>query len=161
MRRFTSIGRPAAAYVAAAALTCLASGCAQHIRASETVGPVPEPPPSTGRLVVFTEFQGHEDPNGDTPRVRLPYELFDVNGRFVRKVESNNYDVPTSVALEPGEYSVHARGRDYADADVRVRVAPGRTTEVFLDGTKPSPGIPDDARVRASNGAVIGWRAVH
>jgi len=160
MPRFASIGGRAAVYVAAVAITCLASGCAQHIRATETVGPIPEPPTSTGRLIVFTEFQGHEDPNGDTPRLRLPYTLFDANGRLLRKVESNDYDVPTSVALEPGEYSVHARGRDYADADIRVQIATGRTTKVFLDGTKPSPRVPDDGLVRASNGAVIGWRVV-
>ncbi len=141
---------------AAAALFVAEAGCASGLRVAETVGPVPEAAPPVGHLLVFTELHTLDPYVRDA--YRLPYALYDGRGHRLRTVTSAN-DHPQPVVLSAGDYVVHATGHR-GRADVHIRVAPGRTTEVFLDGTRPPGGVPDDALVRASNGAFIGWRAV-
>ncbi len=136
-----------------------AMSCAKELRVPETVGPVPETASSMGRLIVFTEFRRRTAEDNYANDERLPYALFDASGHYLRTV-SENHQTPETVALAAGEYLVHAKGRHYAHADVRVRIDPGRTTAVFLDGTRPSTQAPSDALVHAANGAIIGWRTV-
>ncbi len=141
---------------AAAALLVVGAGCAGGFNVAETVGAVPLPVTPMGHLVVFTELHTLDPYVRDA--YRLPYALYDGRGHRLRTVTSAN-DRPQPVALSAGDYVVHATGH-HGQADVRIRVAPGRTTEVFLDGTHAPAGAPDDAVVRASNGAFVGWRTV-
>lgn len=139
-------------------LMLLLGGCAKQLHVEQTVGPTPAA--AIGDLVVFTQPIVQVDP--DWGRARLPYDLLDVNGRLLLTVGRTPYDAPLRLALRPGEYVVRAkevRGRA-EDVHVRVRIDQGRTTEVFLDGSKPFPGTPPDALVRAPNGEIVGWRAV-
>ena len=145
------------------------SATSSVVRIAEPVGPAPSSLSvlTSGQLVVHTPFRTEpldistEERPSTTPPTRLPYTIFDIEGRKIQTVDNQRVgSEPAIVNLADGDYLVRANGLDNRVFDVKVRIERGKRTALFLDGSRwPSDFAPTDQVVRTSDGTVIGWRA--
>jgi hypothetical protein len=150
-------------------LVAIAScGTTQVTRIAEPIGPSPSLPSflEEGRLVVHTDIRAEERPiasgyGSATQSIREPYTIFDPRGHKVRSVPGQAAELrPKPVTLPAGEYLVRAKAGNRQLVDLKAQIVPGRTTEVFLDGSwAPTDSAVRDSVVRASDGTIVGWRA--
>ena len=146
--------------VASVALAAVAMGCASTpLKIAGPIGPAPTVASQVadGELLVYTDPY-YPMEIGYEPAMRLPYVVLDLQGSTIRKVQSTDSS-PEAVALPAGDYVVRAPGLGRTAIDVTVRVVPGRTTEVHLDGTPPAVDVSKEAAVYGPNGKFVGWRA--
>ncbi len=140
-------------------------GPVHHVRIPDSIGPGSEipftpPAPAAGGLVVYTDKEEFVR-GGDYYYPHSSYSIHTVGGMPIRRVENRrgieDYS-PDRVILNAGTYLIRARGLGKR-IEVAVRVEPGRTTAVYLDGSwTPPPGAPSEAVVRAPDGTFMGWR---
>jgi hypothetical protein len=139
------------------------------VRIAEPVGPAPSSASvsGAGQLVVHTPASRDRDTSPDEypPTSRTgpsQYTIFDTEGHQIQTVNNQSIGAqPEIVNLADGDYLVRAKGRDNQVFEVKVRLERGKTTHVFLDGSRPPAGFgPTDQVVRTSDGMVVGWRAI-
>jgi len=99
------------------------------------------------------------------------YSIYAPDGRLLERVRNTtgmNDANPTLVKLPLGVYRVEAKAEDYEDVTVTVmvpvRIEPGLTTRVHLDGQWNTPMATKGSGnriVRLPNGDPVGWRLLH
>lgn len=135
-----------------------------YVRINDPVGPLPpsrfaSPAQDRGYLVVYSDTESVER-GGDYYYPHTSYTIYTADGQRVRWV-ANSTDVedesPDRVALSAGTYLIRARGLGRY-LEVVVRIEPGYTTAVHLDGSWTSPsGAGAEGAIAAVDGTPIGW----
>lgn len=156
---------------AAAALAGLAVamsvGCA---RPANIVIAAPVGPPiaaatdaQQGQLVVYNDSTAHPDPAESFQQHgtgRLGFIVADAaSGAVVESIPTGLDSVPT-LKLNPGRYLVHAESLSGATVEATVRVETGKTTELYLDGSRTLSNPSNNGNaVLAPDGSFVGWRS--
>lgn len=143
----------------------ITAGCARSGNTVITQPIGPEPVARTegvrGELVVFTESNASPDPSQaiqEHGAGRLGFTVTDASTGVTVQTAPDGRDVPAAIALSPGFYRVKAETLSGGTVEATARIEPGRTTEIYLDGSRRLANGAQDV-VRDSNGNFIGWRA--
>ncbi len=147
----------------AALLFC---GCASEPIVLGPVGPAPasaSAPIREGFLRIYTAIEKQVD--GDAVHdVRSGYGIYTPDGKRFKWVENHvgqNDELPQTVRLPEGTYTVKAQAEGFRRITVPVVIKTGKLTEVNLEtsGRKRTSVTNETAVVRLPNGDVVGWRA--
>ncbi|HTB82912.1 MAG TPA: hypothetical protein VK742_04590 [Candidatus Sulfotelmatobacter sp.] len=116
----------------------------------------------TGYLQVFTSTEAHTIGDGPLYYTHTGYNIHDMSGRRIRYVRNhvgNMDNKPTAVQIASGRYYVVAKSATHGRLSVQVVIEPGKTTEVYLDGSWRSvPTSDTNSIVFMPNGDAVGWR---
>lgn len=147
------------------------AGCATHqdsVAVNQVVGPDLAPSAinlhqNTGQLVVYTALESPDPISSDYP-THAGYQIYDSDGKFVRRVDNRSgpfYQSPATVSLPPGQYKVKGPATNHGLVEIAVLVKEGETTTLDLDATHFRQHKPTGAGqwVRLPSGEVIGMRA--
>jgi hypothetical protein len=145
----------------------LLTSCAslQSIAVTGTVGPQPARLyPSAGFLKVYSATEEHFD--GDTAYYsHTNYRILTRDGRVFKEVRnaiSPSDEIPETVTLPSGAYTVVAESETSGTVSVPVVVRTGRTTVLHLERDKdwtPSALARESDLIHLPNGQPIGFRA--
>jgi ABC-type phosphate transport system substrate-binding protein len=119
----------------------------QHFIGSRIEG-IPVRSGENGTLVVYTETSPVED-GGAYFYPHLPYEIFDADGVFVRRVRNslNSHDeTPDQVDLSPGNYLIHTSGTRGQKQEFFINIEGGKVTTVNVEEIDQS-GLIDQVKV--------------
>jgi hypothetical protein len=142
-------------------------GCVNTPVVLDAVGPVPKEHRKyvgEGRLIVFTAAEEYNVGDTTTYRPHSAYHIHDGNGKRFKYVLNHTGvmdEMPQSVLLPAGNYTLRARAERLGWVIVPVLVKENQSTEVHLDSTwKAPPGFEnDESLVRLPSGQIVGWRA--
>ena len=152
---------------AAAALAgvALSVACARpaNVVIAAPIGPTPVAT-QRGQLVVYNDSNVHPDPAESFQQHgagRLGFTVTDsASGAVVQSIPTGLDNVPT-LQLNPGQYVVRAESLSGATVEAAVRIETGRTTELYLDGSRTLPNASNNSNaVLAPDGSFVGWRSV-
>jgi hypothetical protein len=144
------------------------AGCASAPIALAPVGPDPTAYTGagpTGRLVVYSAWQGHGEGNNPSFYQHADYYIYNPQGRLIRHVDNTigHYEqVPRPVSLPAGKYVVQSWAKGFGNEWVKVPVVirPGETTKIHLDdGWSIPSGVSPMEVVSVPHGYPVGWRA--
>jgi len=148
-------------------MVALMSACATSAQTvvSTAVGPAQTrsvSTASTGKLVVYSAPTVTTVEQARYP-VHTPYTLSDASGKMLQEVDNRTgfFDSsPVTLPLAAGSYFVKALAAGRGYVVVPVRIEPGKTTIVDLDGTAMPQNVTADSRyVRLPDGHIVGYRA--
>ncbi|MBA3830580.1 MAG: hypothetical protein H0X34_01540 [Chthoniobacterales bacterium] len=148
----------------------LVSGCAW---AGPTVvnAPVGPRPPGlledgyAGFLTVYSATEQHRDGDNTYANVHTDYQIHTPDGHLFKQVSNSlgpRSEIPVTVKLPKGFYSVVAQSETMGAVTIPVVVGTGKTTELHLEREKDWRRVAVNAResdlVRLPNGQIIGYR---
>lgn len=143
--------------------TACANGACAHLPGETlavAIGPAPPPAPS-GLLRVRTPTALTEDqdtlyyPHRD-------FRILSTGGEVLKRVRNADDpwdETPALVRLPAGSYWIESPTRHGGSATIPVVIEPGRTTEVYLDGSFRARGLPPGAYATLPDGEIVGWAA--
>jgi hypothetical protein len=116
-----------------------------------------------GQLVVYSALEVDNAVTSDFP-THAGYDIYDSAGKLVQRVDNRSgsfYQMPASVTLSPGQYTVKAPVTNHGLVSVPVVIKENQTTTLDLEGTHFRQHKPTGAGqwVRLPSGEVIGMRA--
>ncbi len=149
----------------------LLSGCASTAPTVVNVPVGPRPPGLleggyAGFLTVHTATEQYPDGDNTNANVHTDYQIYTPDGRLFKQVSNSlgpRSEIPVTVKLPKGSYSVVAQSEIVGAVTIPVVVETGKTTELHLEREKDWKRVAVNAResdlVRLPNGQVIGYRA--
>jgi hypothetical protein len=152
--------------------TLLLMGCAsQSIPASSitmsSVGPDslwydPAGLHDTGYLKVYSATRTRVIGDGPPYYTHTGYNIYDLSGKPVRYVRNHTGDMdrmPAPVRIASGRYRVVAKSSYCGRVTVPVVIQPGKTTELYLDGSwRPDSKDDTNSIVYLPDGDAVGWK---
>jgi hypothetical protein len=101
----------------------------------------PNAKPSLGYLTVYSSTEETSWGDGTEYYVHTGYRLYDSTGKAIKWIanhDSNADEIPATVELPPGKYTIWAQSDSDGYVSVPVQVKSARTTTLHLENENPS-----------------------